>query len=95
MNKVLEKFYNSARRNKYEIWIEILDLCTTDNIHLSYIIRELRLQTSNCKEYLKFLLERRLLSLIETETNGIIYKTTKIGRDCIKVFLEAIGQYFF
>ena len=90
----MEQFSNSPRRNKYEIWTEILDLCTTDNIHLSFIIRELRLQTDKCKEYLKFLVERGLIAVIETERNGIIYQTTKKGKECVKTFLEAIHQFF-
>ena len=79
MKLILEKFHQSPRRNKYEIWIEILDLCIADNIHLSYIMRELRLQTGKCKEYLKFLLERDLIDVIDTEQDGIIYQTTQKG----------------
>ena len=94
MKQILDKFHQSPRRNKYEIWIEILDFCTADNIHLSYIIRELRLQTGKCKEYLKFLLERDLLNVIETDQNGIIYQTTEKGRECVKEFLEDINKFF-
>ena len=94
MKQILEKFHQSPRRNKYEIWIEILDLCTVDDIHLSYIMRELRLQTGKCKEYLKFLLERDLLNVIETQQDGIIYQTTLKGRECVKTFLEDINKFF-
>lgn len=94
MNQILEKFHKSPRRNKYEIWIEILDLCTTNKIHLSYIMRELRLQTGKCKEYLKFLIERDLLAVIETQQDGIIYLTTEKGRECVKNFLEDINKFF-
>jgi len=94
VRKLLELIHNSPRRNKYEIYAEILDLCTQDKIHLSFIIRELRLQTQKCKEYLVFLVSRGLLSLIETEINDFIYVTTEKGRDGVKEFLSVLDQYF-
>lgn len=93
-NKLLDKFHRSPRRNKYEIWIEILDLCTDDNIHLSFIIRELRLQTEKCKDYLTFLVERDLIKVLKSEKNGIIYQTTPKGRECVERFLEDINTFF-
>ena len=94
MKKIIETFQNSSRRNRYEIYAEILDICTKPNIHLSFIIRNLRLQTQKCKEYLLFLLDRGLIQVIDAGVDGIVYQTTPKGLEGVKNFLDVLEKYF-
>ncbi|WP_457919753.1 winged helix-turn-helix domain-containing protein [Candidatus Lokiarchaeum ossiferum] len=89
------KFASNPRRNKYELWVEILDLCTSQEIHLSQIIRDLRLRTSKCKEYLLFLMQKDLLHVKHSSTdNSIVYITTNKGKKAVQQFMQLISKYF-
>lgn len=95
--KTIHKDINSAvgRRNKYEIWAQILDLCAREPSHLSRILHKIRLKTSLCKEYLSFLLERNLLEAIEKENDrSIIYQTTIKGKEALNEFYKLITKFF-
>ncbi|MFX1309541.1 MAG: winged helix-turn-helix domain-containing protein [Promethearchaeota archaeon] len=97
MKKTIQNDINSAisRRNKYEIWAQILDLCSREPSHLSRIIHKLRLKTSLCKEYLLFLLERNLLETIEKENDrSILYQTTLKGKEALNEFFNLINKFF-
>ena len=87
--------YSTGRRNKYEIWAQILDLCSRKPSHLSRIIQKIRLKTSLCKDYLLFLLERNLLEAIEKENDrGISDQTTLRGKEALNEFLNLITKFF-
>ena len=87
--------FTRGRRNKYEIWAQILDLCSREPSHLSRILQKLRLKTSLCKEYLLFLLERNLLETIEKENDrGISYQTTLRGKEALNEFFNLIAKFF-
>lgn len=97
MKKTIHNDINSAigRRNKYEIWAQILDLCSREPSHLSRILHKIRLKTSLCKEYLLFLLERNLLETIEKENDrGIMYQTTLKGKEALNEFYNLITKFF-
>ena len=97
MKKTIHTDINSTRgrRNKYEIWAQILDLCSREPSHLSRILQKLRLKTSLCKEYLLFLLERNLLETIEKENDrGISYQTTLRGKEALNEFFNLITKFF-
>ncbi len=97
MKKTIHTEINSTRgrRNKYEIWAQILDLCSREPSHLSRILQKLRLKTSLCKEYLLFLLERNLLETIEKENDrGISYQTTLRGKEALNEFFNLITKFF-
>ena len=97
MKKTIHTDINSTRRrrNKYEIWAQILDLCSREPSHLSRILQKIRLKTSLCKEYLLFLLERNLLETIEKENDrGISYQTTLRGKEALNEFLNLITKFF-
>ena len=90
-----EKFASVPRRNKYELWVEILNLCSNNKIHLSKIMRDLRLRTGKCKEYISFLIQKDLLNLYQDELNGtIVYLTTDKGKSAVKQFLSLLSKYF-
>ncbi|WP_371806486.1 winged helix-turn-helix domain-containing protein [Candidatus Lokiarchaeum ossiferum] len=89
------KFETSPRRNKYELWVEILDLCTDKEIHLSQIMRDLRLRTGKCKEYLLFLLQKDLLSIKRDQSDQrIVYLTTSKGKKAVQQFMQVLSKYF-
>ncbi len=95
--KAIHNDINSAtgHRNKYEIWVQILDLCSREPLHLSRIINRLRLKTSLCREYFSFLLERNLLETIGKKNDGsIIYQTTMKGKEALNEFYNLITNFF-
>lgn len=97
VKKTINSGINSTtgRRNKYEIWAQILDLCSREPSHLTRIIQKLRLKTSLCKEYLIFLLERNLLETIEKENDrNISYQATLRGKEALNEFLKLITKFF-
>ncbi len=90
-----ENFADTPRRNKYELWIDILDICANSPMHLSQIMRNLRLRTGKCKEYISFLIQKELLSISRDETNNsIIYNTTSKGREAVEKFLQVLTHFF-
>ncbi|MFX1313493.1 MAG: winged helix-turn-helix domain-containing protein [Promethearchaeota archaeon] len=97
MKKTIRDEINSTtgRRNKYEIWAQILDLCSREPCHLSKILQKIRLKTNLCKEYLLFLLERNLLETIEKENDrSIMYQTTLRGKEALNDFYKLITKFF-
>ncbi|MFX1365641.1 MAG: winged helix-turn-helix domain-containing protein [Promethearchaeota archaeon] len=97
MKKTIHDEINSvtSRRNKYEIWAQILDLCSREPCHLSKILQKLHLRTSLCKEYLLFLIERNLLRTIEKENDSsIMYQTTLRGKEALNEFYNLITKFF-
>jgi len=95
MNNSNENFYASHRRNKYEIWVEILSFCSPDSRTLSRIMRELRLRTAKCKEYLLFLIQQKLLKISRDEHDGFIkYSTSDKGKQAVHDFFQLLGKYF-
>ncbi len=97
VKKAIQADINStiSRRNKYEIWAQILDLCSREPSHLSRILQKIRLKTSLCKKHLLFLLERNLLEIIEKEKDrGISYQTTLRGKEALNEFYNLVTKFF-
>ncbi len=86
---------SAIRRTKYEIWAEILEVCSKSPRSQSWILRELRLKTVNTKEAIDFLIERGLIELNNTENSKWdVYKTTLLGKEALNDFYKLIRKYF-
>ncbi|NVM19555.1 MAG: hypothetical protein HWN80_17770 [Candidatus Lokiarchaeota archaeon] len=83
----------SSRRNKFEIWAEVLEFCLRAKRTQTWLLRETRLKTSAIKETLQFLLSR---NLIEEQKEGDIkkYQTTDRGEEVLKRFYTLVNDYF-
>ena len=85
----------TARRTKYEIWAEILEVCSRTPRSQSWIMRELRLKTSTAKETLDFLVDRRLIETVKGKNDKWDeHKTTILGKQALHDFYNLIRQYF-
>ncbi len=84
---------SSSRRNKFEIWAEVLEFCLRAKRTQTWLLRETRLKTSAIKETLQFLLSR---NLIEQLNNDNITKshTTDLGEEVLKRFYNLVNDYF-
>ncbi|MFX0039173.1 MAG: winged helix-turn-helix domain-containing protein [Promethearchaeota archaeon] len=86
---------NSTRRNKFEIWSEILEACNRVPRTQSWLLRELRLKTSAIKESLLFLMERELIYQVDEENSGVIgYLATDKGKEALRNYYNLITKYF-
>ncbi len=82
----------TQRRNKYEIWIEILEACLWVSRTQSWLMRKINLKTSKIKQELDFLTSRKLL--IQEIDNFSTYKTSEKGSEALKQFYDLILNYF-
>jgi predicted transcriptional regulator len=86
---------NLIRRTKYEIWVEILEVCLNHPRHQSWILRELRLKTESVKVALKFLLERNLINQISPQDDKWVeYRTSLKGKEALSHFYALITNFF-
>ncbi|NVM46834.1 MAG: hypothetical protein HWN79_18155 [Candidatus Lokiarchaeota archaeon] len=84
---------SSSRRNKFEIWAEILEFCLKAKRTQTWLLRETRLKTNAIKESLQFLLSRNLIEQLDDE--GIIkYQTNQRGEEALKRFYTLVNDYF-
>ena len=81
------------RRNKFEIWSEILEFCLRTKRSQTWLLRKTRLKTSSIKEALQFLLSRKLIIKLNDE-EIIKYQTTEKGEDALKRYYILINDYF-
>jgi len=85
----------STRRNKFELWSEILETCNKVPRTQSWLLRELRLKTSSVKDSLSFLVERELICQVEEENyNTVAYLTTDKGKEALRNYYTLITKYF-
>jgi len=82
------------RRTKYEIWVEILEVCLNHSRHQSWILRELRLKTESVKSALQFLLNRNLLNQINPDNDWTEYRTSLKGKEALAHFYALISNFF-
>lgn len=84
---------SSSRRNKFEIWTEVLEFCLRAKRTQTWLLRETRLKTSAIKETLQFLLSRNLIEELGDE-DFAKYHTTARGEEVLKKFYSLINDYF-
>ena len=83
----------SSRRNKFEIWAEVLESCLRVKRTQTWLLREIRLKTSAVKEILEFLTSRNLIQQYN-EDDLVKYQTTKRGEEVLKKFYTIVNDYF-
>jgi len=83
----------SSRRNKFEIWAEVLEFCLRAKRTQTWLLRETRLKTSTIKETLHFLLSRNLIEQLNDDSVAK-YHTTDRGEEVIKRFYSLVNDYF-
>ncbi len=85
----------TARRTKYEIWAEILEVCSKTPRSQSWILRKLRLKTTNTKDALNFLTEHGLIERVQIENSKWDgFRTTVLGKQALHDFYKLLRQYF-
>ena len=84
---------SSSRRNKFEIWAEVLEFCLRAKRTQTWLLRETRLKTSVIKETLQFLLSRNLIQQLNDD-DGKKYQTTELGEEVLKRFYTLVNDYF-
>jgi len=84
---------SSSRRNKFEIWAEVLEFCLRAKRTQTWLLRETRLKTSAIKETLQFLLSRNLIEELN-EDNIAKYHTSARGEEVLKRFYTLVNDYF-
>lgn len=83
----------SSKRNKFEIWSEILESCLRRPRSQTWLLRKIRLKTKTIQTTLQFLQSRALLEQIR-EDNIIKYLTTKKGEGALKQYYDLIIEFF-
>ena len=83
------------RRTKYEIWVEILEICLNTPHHQSFILHSLGSKTELVKNALDYLLSRELISEMNTdEQKWVSYQTTLKGKQALSQFYDLITKFF-
>ncbi len=83
---------SSSRRNKFEIWAEVLEFCLRAKRTQTWLLRETRLKTSAIKETLHFLLSRKLIEQLNDD-NLTKFQTTARGEEVLKRFYTLVNDY--
>ncbi|MFX1314208.1 MAG: winged helix-turn-helix domain-containing protein [Promethearchaeota archaeon] len=84
---------SSSRRNKFEIWAEVLEFCLRAKRTQTWLLRKTRLKTSAIRKTLQFLISRNLIEKVNNDDN-IKYHTTERGEEALKRFYTLINDYF-
>jgi len=82
-----------SRRNKFEIWSEVLELCLRAKRTQTWLLRKTRLKTSMIRETLQFLISRNLIEQLNDD-DIIKYHTTDRGEEALKRFYTLVNDYF-
>ncbi len=85
----------ASRRNQFEIWAEVLEVCLRSGRTQSWLLRQLRLKTSAIKEAIEFLLGARLIvATLKTDDDTREYQTTPKGEEALTTYYKLITKYF-
>ncbi len=85
----------AARRNQFEIWAEVLEVCARAGRTQSWLLRQLRLKTSAIKEALEFLLGAGLIvATVNADVDTREYQTTPKGEEALTTYYKLITKYF-
>lgn len=86
---------NKQRRSRFELWSELLELCSWNARTQSWLIRKMGLNTRTIKEVLEFLLVRQLIKKVSDELNEAqSYLITEKGKEALKQYYLLISQFF-
>jgi predicted transcriptional regulator len=82
----------SLRRNRFEIWSEILEGCLRTCRTQSWLIRKVGVKTSVLKEALEAFEEKGLIEKVENTEVGLNFefRTTKKGEQALLHYYELI-----
>jgi len=85
----------SSRRNQFEIWAEVLEVCVRNGRTQSWLLRQLRLKTSAIKDALEFLLGAGLIAVTaNSDVDSRQYQTTPKGEEALTTYYKLITKYF-
>jgi predicted transcriptional regulator len=86
----------SLRRNRFEIWSEILEACLRTCRTQSWLIRKIGVKTSVMKEALEVLEEKGLIEKVENPEAGLNFefRTTMKGEQALLHYYKLITEYF-
>jgi predicted transcriptional regulator len=91
-----KSFPHTPRRNKFQIWAEILESCLSTSRTQSWLLRYLHLKTITIKEALDFLLSARLIELVDpfqTVNNTREYRTTIKGEEALALYYQLMTKF--
>lgn len=87
--------YKTPRREKFEIWSAVLEVCLRTPRTQSWLMRKIGLNTAAAKDALKTLTKGQLLQQINERTAGIIgFKTSEKGRAALTQYYQLITYFF-
>ena len=87
--------HRNARRNKFEIWAEVLEACMRNARTQSWLLRKVGLKTRTMKEILHFLQTIGLIEQLKTLDNGYrVFQTTRQGESALIQYYELISIFF-
>ncbi len=85
----------SSRRNQFEIWAEVLEVCVRAGRTQSWLLRQLRLKTSAIKDALVFLHGAGLIvATVNADDDTREYQTTPKGEEALTTYYKLITKYF-
>ncbi|MFX1507705.1 MAG: winged helix-turn-helix domain-containing protein [Promethearchaeota archaeon] len=82
-----------SRRSKFEIWSELLEICTKTPRTQTWLRNNLGLKTSSVKEALRFLVARDLIQQVNN-FGSIEFITTKKGTEALLQYYNLITNFF-
>ena len=83
----------TRKRTSFELWAELLELCTRKARTQSWLMRTMGVNTNTIKELLEHLLTRQLLKKEEQE-QFTHFITTDKGEEALKQYYLLISQFF-
>ncbi len=86
--------YPAPRRDKFEVWCEILEACLKTSRTQTWILRNLRLKTAVVKDALDFLQNASLIVIGPPAENIRTYITTQKGEGVLNMYYSLISQIF-
>ena len=86
----------SLRRNRFEIWSEVLEACLRNCRTQSWLMRKVGVKTSAMKEALDFLDGTGLIEKVEKSDVGLNFefRTTAKGEQALLHYYRLITDYF-
>jgi predicted transcriptional regulator len=84
-----------VRRNKFEIWAEVLEACARNARTQSWLLRKVGLKTRTTKEVIYFLQTVGLIEQLTEFDNGYrSFRTTRKGESALIQYYELISKFF-